>query len=206
METILNRRSTRHFSDEPIKKDTLEQLIDMAVHAPSPLNNQPWRFHVITKKETIDNIASFVMTEAQKIEKDVISSAQHDYQQYLENATFFKEAQALVLVQLKPMNYDARGHLWGVPGFFSNEINARGDIMSLGAACQNIMLAAESLNLGSCLMLYPLIANNEVRTLLDIRKPWEIMAYIPLGYKKKQTTQTVPKRRNRDKIVTFIED
>ena len=82
---------------------------------------------------------------------------------------------------MKPLDNDSKGRLWGVPGFFKNERRARGDILCIGAACQNIMLAAESFGLGSCMMLYPLIADEDVRELLDIRFPWEIMAYIPLG-------------------------
>lgn len=206
METILERRSTRHFSDKPVSREILDTLMEMAVHAPSPLNNQPWRFHIITSRNKIDTLASYVLKRAEAIRDDIVYSAKADYETYLTNATFFKEAQALIVVQLKPMTYDARGHLWGVPDFFSNEISARGDIMCLGAACQNIMLTAQSLGLGSCLMLYPLLANDDVRTLLDIRKPWDIMAYIPIGYRDEIVEVVKPKRRNIDKIVNFVED
>jgi len=92
---------------------------------------------------------------------------------------------------------------WGVPGFFANERQARGDIMCIGAACQNIMLAATSMGLGTCMMLYPLIANESVRELLDIRLPWEIMAYIPIGYPKEPPPEA-PKRRQLKRIVRYI--
>lgn len=206
LETILHRRSTREFSKKPIPREVLETLMDMAMHAPSPMNNQPWSFKVVTSPTMIDHIAQEVQTLAESVGDKVDRSARVEYNRYLKDAVFFKEAPAVIVVCMKPMNSDARGYLWGLPGFFKDEIEARGDIMCMGAACQNIQLAAESLGLGTCMMLYPLIANDTVRPLLDIRDPWKIMCYIPVGYKPENSTIEKPKRRKLDRLVTFIKD
>ena len=48
IESILNRRSTRRFSQEPISDEHLQALLNAAMQAPSEKNEQPWEFLVIT--------------------------------------------------------------------------------------------------------------------------------------------------------------
>jgi F420 biosynthesis protein FbiB-like protein len=203
LDSIVSRRSVRAFASMPVPHESLEKLIEMASYAPSPLNNQPWRFLVTEDRSVIRKISNIVDERVSSIEKDVHEHMRMEYHAYRGNATFFKEAAALIIVLLKPMTSDARGHRWGVPGFFSNEREVRGDIMCIGAACQNILLAARSLGLGTCMMLYPLIANEPVREMLDIRAPWEVMAYIPVGFPDGPLPE-MPKRRDLGKIVRYI--
>jgi nitroreductase len=203
LRTILDRRSERDFSPEPIPRDILETIVAMGAAAPSPLNNQPWRFAVIEKRACIEAIADAVEAKAASIEKVVDRSARQDYLDYRRNAVFFRSAAALVVVQLKSATGEAREHLWGVPGFFAEERRARGDILCIGAACQNMLLAAESLGLSSCQMLYPLAASETVRSLCAIEPPWEIMSFIALGMRKGERP-AAPRRRAMDRIVKYI--
>ncbi len=46
-----NRRSVRYFSEKPLEKLMIEQILNAAVLAPSVENIQPWRFHVITNAD-----------------------------------------------------------------------------------------------------------------------------------------------------------
>jgi len=48
LQAIYNRRSVRHFSDDPIDREVLREIIRAGTWAPSGLNNQPWRFALIT--------------------------------------------------------------------------------------------------------------------------------------------------------------
>jgi nitroreductase len=49
---ILERRSTRAFSDENVTEESLETLISAACHAPSAGNLQPWEFIIIREQKT----------------------------------------------------------------------------------------------------------------------------------------------------------
>ncbi|AKB21083.1 nitroreductase [Methanosarcina sp. WH1] len=53
IDTILNRRSVREFTDKPISKDEINIILNAGRWAPSGLNNQPWRFIVVREKGTI---------------------------------------------------------------------------------------------------------------------------------------------------------
>ncbi len=53
---IKQRRSCRNFLRDPIDDNTIEVLLESATWAPSPANNQPWEFIVITNQEIKEQI------------------------------------------------------------------------------------------------------------------------------------------------------
>lgn len=57
MDTILNRRSVRKFTDRKISKEEINTILNAGRWAPSGLNNQPWRFIVVRDPETIRQLS-----------------------------------------------------------------------------------------------------------------------------------------------------
>jgi len=57
LEGIYTRRSIRKFADKPVLREQLLEVIKAGTWAPSGLNNQPWRFVVITNPETRKELA-----------------------------------------------------------------------------------------------------------------------------------------------------
>ncbi len=51
IEFIKSRRSIRFFEDKPIEKEIIHKVLEAGRWAPSGLNNQPWKFVVITNQE-----------------------------------------------------------------------------------------------------------------------------------------------------------
>src|SRR5690554_5042975 len=47
-QVIQERRSIRGFTNQPVPKDLLEEIIELANRAPSSMNTQPWHLHVLT--------------------------------------------------------------------------------------------------------------------------------------------------------------
>ena len=45
---VNERRSVRGYKDEPVPRELLEEIIEVAGGAPSSMNTQPWHFHVLT--------------------------------------------------------------------------------------------------------------------------------------------------------------
>lgn len=52
LETIKTRRSIRKYTEETVDNTDIDAILEAGRWAPSGLNNQPWRFAVIRKKET----------------------------------------------------------------------------------------------------------------------------------------------------------
>ena len=47
-DVIMGRRSIRGYLDKPVPRELIEQVLALAIRAPSSMNTQPWHFHVIT--------------------------------------------------------------------------------------------------------------------------------------------------------------
>lgn len=47
-EVVLGRRSIRGYLDKPVPRALIEEVLALAMRAPSSMNTQPWHFHVIT--------------------------------------------------------------------------------------------------------------------------------------------------------------
>ncbi len=54
-EVVLGRRSIRGFRDEPVSKEIIREVVQLATRAPSSMNTQPWHLHVVTG-EPLDRI------------------------------------------------------------------------------------------------------------------------------------------------------
>ena len=54
-EVIRGRRSIRGYKTEPVPKEVIKDVIELANRAPSSMNTQPWHFHVVTG-EPLDRI------------------------------------------------------------------------------------------------------------------------------------------------------
>lgn len=47
-EVVMGRRSIRGFLDKPVSKQMVNEVLSMAIRAPSSLNTQPWNFYVVS--------------------------------------------------------------------------------------------------------------------------------------------------------------
>lgn len=54
-EVVLGRRSIRGYKPDPVPRELIEEILGLAMRAPSSMNTQPWNFHVITG-EPLDRI------------------------------------------------------------------------------------------------------------------------------------------------------
>jgi nitroreductase len=51
MKAIQERKSIRAFKPDPIPKEKIEEILRLAIHAPSAINLQPWEFLVVSGEE-----------------------------------------------------------------------------------------------------------------------------------------------------------
>jgi nitroreductase len=54
-EVVLGRRSIRGYRPDPVPRALIEEILQIAMRAPSSMNTQPWNFYVITG-EPLDRI------------------------------------------------------------------------------------------------------------------------------------------------------
>lgn len=119
LKSIRNRRSTRNFIESDISNETVFDLLDCARLAPSAKNRQPWKFKVL-RGSSKDNIADIMLDNS-----GTIGSV-------LGTANAIKKSSVLILV------FKEFDDNW-----------TEGDLLSIGASVQNILLRATDLGLGS---------------------------------------------------------
>ncbi len=59
LECMKTRRSVRVYTDSPVEREAIEGIVDAGRLAASANNIQPWRFVVVTEKDTLGQIAGF---------------------------------------------------------------------------------------------------------------------------------------------------
>ena len=124
VDCIMSRRSIRAYKPEQIKDEELKTILECAINAPSARNSQPWEVRVIRDKEAIDNLNKEVIA-------DMIEKRPEAKERFAdENASVFFHAPTLLVVAYDTTQY------WGQS--------------DCGMLVQNILLAAESMNIGSC--------------------------------------------------------
>src|SRR5512143_107842 len=57
LEGIYTRRSIRQYTDQPVEREQLLEIIKAGTWAPSGMNNQPWRCVIVTNAEARKNLA-----------------------------------------------------------------------------------------------------------------------------------------------------
>ncbi len=57
--TVLERRSVRNFTDEPVSDHMIRRILEAGRFAPSATNGQNWKFTVVTDKAVLDEIEQF---------------------------------------------------------------------------------------------------------------------------------------------------
>lgn len=132
MEAILTRRSTRKFQDKKVDREVLNQVLDAGRYAPSGGNNQYGHFLVIENKEVMDKLAVMAESAFSKMEimPDTYSSLAHAITASKKGGyVFHYNTPALVLYCNKPT--------------YSN------NLADTGCALENMMIAANALDLGS---------------------------------------------------------
>lgn len=124
VECIMSRRSIRAYKPEQIKDEELKTILECAINAPSARNSQPWEVRVMQNKEAIENLNKEVIA-------DMIEKRPEAKERFAdENASVFFHAPTLLVVAYDTTQY------WGQS--------------DCGMLVQNILLAAESMNIGSC--------------------------------------------------------
>lgn len=148
-ETIGARRSIRRYTDAALSEKQLLKLLHAASLAPSAKNRQPWFFYIINnqnvKRKFVDALSNGVdllyrQYQQKKIPRPDILGAK-------KSLHAMEQAAALILVKLVSCydTYYDDGVDWPLHAL---DIEAT-DLLSIGAAIQNILLAAEEMGLGS---------------------------------------------------------
>jgi Nitroreductase len=181
LKTIKSRRSVRKFKPEQIKQDELDLILEAAIYAPTAGNQQPWHFTVIRNQDVLRRINQTVKDEMSKSNVEWIKTTGS-------NPDFQVSYNAPVLIIVSGRK---DGMAWQV---------------DCSAAIQNMLLAAESLNIGSVWLGLSrfFFENNDAELLkLGIPEGYAPFYSAAFGYKADSAAAEAP-NRNKD-VVNYVD-
>ena len=167
IEAINNRRSVRAYEAKPVPRDVLNEVLNAANEAPSAMNSQPWRFVVIEDPSAKKKLLNAALPKAKKITEAVKDLDPERYEAIKKRYAELPD----------PVYYSAPAIVFVVGnGMYAEH--------SCPLACENMMLAAHSLGLGSCWVGFGAMVTDdpEVRSLLGLEEGDELFGPILLGY------------------------
>ena len=97
MQTIMNRRSVRAFTQEQIPEEILKDLVEAALHAPSGMGKKTWQFTVVENREKIDRFATAVKEVCKRDSYDMYRPAALIIPSNQRDSIFGKEDNACAL-------------------------------------------------------------------------------------------------------------
>jgi nitroreductase len=170
IEAITHRRSVRAYTDAPVAKKTLEELVQAAILAPSAVNAQPWHFTIIQNAALLYRISG----ESKALMLKAIDQAPAPHaaaiRAHLTDPDFhvFYHAPAVILIS-------------AVAGDWATEDAA--------LAAQNLMLAAYAQGLGSCWIGFAQkwLETPEGKEAVQLSSQYQPIAPIIIGHPKGET-------------------
>ncbi len=184
-EAIMGRRSIRKFKNQPVPKEKLEKILELAKWAPSGMNRQDWHFVVVQgskKEELLKIFSSAFETIRPRLERFF-----SDKPKIIEGMKIFFETYGGAPVLI--LAYAGRGS------------SDQWDTHSTAVAIQNLMLAAYAEGLGTVWTDGILVQEAEINAVLGIEGR-KLVAVIPVGFPD-ETPRVPPRREGRVQWVGF---
>ena len=175
LDGISSLRSVRRFSPERIKPGEIKKILRAATMAASSSNSQPWQFVVITKEETKRDLGEIFLRTWMFHVRSLVINAKSDRirQIYTESTKMVRQTRTVPLLILACIDREKTSRV------------TEAMYASIYPAVQNLMLAAWSLGIGSCLTTNGTSKfRGEIETmeLLGLPGNMKIAATIYLGY------------------------
>jgi nitroreductase len=180
LDAIKNRRSVRAYESKPVPHDLIIKIIEAGNQAPftSITRAQPWRFVVVENPEFKQKLLQTTMP----FWKNTIEPMKQAQPEIYKMATMLCNA----MDEPKDVIYYNAPVIIFVIGPASNPVSS-------ALACENMMIAAQSLGLGSCYVGFGAMVkgNAEVVQAFELKEDEGIFGPILIGYQKADPSPAV---------------
>ena len=176
------RKSARKFSNKKICDELIKKILDVAYTSPFASGRKSWKIITITDEHIISQLSESVKNAIINFNDKIKNEYKDFFIKYSKNFIFFENCPVLLIPVFK--NFPILSYI------MNNEDNSleifERDNYTKSIACVStlILLAAESLKLKACMMTGPLIAETEIKNILNINVNLNVGAIIPIGYEK----------------------
>jgi nitroreductase len=192
IEGIETRRSIRAFADTPIPEKTLTKILKAAANSPSFTNTQPWEVAVVCgkKKEGLSKIIYDLASKKAETRPDLAMPTGWPPEHEARSKDHGKRRLAALGVErddeaerekLALMNFEFYGGPCALLLFMDGSLN-EWSIFDMGLFAQNLILAAHSFGVESCLQASVTRYAPEIKRFLGLPENKKLVICISLGY------------------------
>jgi coenzyme F420-0:L-glutamate ligase/coenzyme F420-1:gamma-L-glutamate ligase len=194
-QAISFRRSVRRFTGQPIDPALIDEIIALACLAPAPHHSRPWRFVNVATEDAREALAD-AMSDSWRADLEAEGRTVHEIASLLEKSRLQVTDPPVVLLACITLD-EAR------PWPDERRRAAERDmfVQSLGAALQNILLAAEERGLAGYLKGAPLFCADALKEALSLPEGWEPTFLVLLG---RPDPSFLPSRREEINVTNFM--
>jgi nitroreductase len=189
LDAIATRRSIRKFNDTLVPADALRCILMAGIQAPSGKNSQPWRFIVVQGEQRAEMVRVMRAGIAAAKERGENPGSSEWSAMVMEHAP-------VTIFVINPQ---------GLPPWVEHSMDQMFgdvvDIQSVGAAIQNMLLAAQDLGLGSLWICDVFYAYGELMQWLG--ETGELIAAVSVGYAEEHPAARA--RKPMEEVVRWIE-
>jgi nitroreductase len=181
-ESLLNRRSIRRYLKDPVPPDTIKKIMTAAIWAPSGSNSQPWRFYVATGAKRDQLVQA--MIESTGPQAPSVEAFEEMAQRIEEKGKTAPNGVSWYQMNEETMNFARFGSIrfYQAPvAIVVAKPKAGGSSLDIGAAVENLLIAAEGEGLGTCWLGMPLMFRDKIREVLAIPEDEDLVTCVSLG-------------------------
>lgn len=200
-----SRRSVRAYKADPVPEALLRELLEDAISAPSPSNQQPWRFIVVSAQPVIVEMASAVRRATEQIAASVHEESRESFTAYGDYFVRFEQAPVVIAAAhrgravLQRLASERLSAL-GLEQIVSMERDS--GLAATAMAVQNLLLSAHARGLGASAMTGPLVAQRDLLQILGLPDGWGICALVPVGFPDESPPPT--SRKDLSAVVRWV--
>ena len=143
-DTVAARRSIRRFRPDPVPEESLRAVLEAAISAPSAKNRQPWRFVVVSGAAKEGMLRAMSEGIAREGAGDGLLPHLHAY---AASARHSLDIMAQAPVSIFVLNAEAPA--METPTDMGGVFRSLSNVQSIGAAIENLLLAAVDEGLGA---------------------------------------------------------
>lgn len=177
LECIKSRRSIRKFKENPVDRETIQQIVDAARFSPSWKNTQIVRYHVIEDASILEHIANNCVLDFEFNQKTISRAPQ------------------LVVISMieKRCGYERDGS-------FSTSKEDRWEMFDAGIASQTFCLAAHDMGVGTVIL--GIFDEDKIAKAISLPEGQKVAALIAMGYPNQECD--APPRKEVEQLINYI--
>lgn len=217
LDVINMRQSIRKYQSDDIPNEDLRAIIEAAGKAPSGKNVQNWHFVAIRRRDLLQKLADLISAKNEAVakmmeEKDIEQA--NRFRKFCKNFTvFWRDSAPAVIITLAkdyiPSGFNEYKLVYETHPILTDLLRFRNPGMqNIGAACENLTLAAIDKGYGTCWLTSANYAASEIEEFLIKEIHFDLQGFyfanmFAIGVP--MPDQKSPSKKSVDEILTVID-